>query len=396
MTDRLLLVALGVLGLLAIALAFVFRRDLARLAGTGPRRRRALFGAGLALLAPFGIGCAHKQAEAPQAVDSDEDEPAVVAEDASALMRDTAEIARLQQRSDQLTAEIIAGDALEVTDDERLEQIDSEIGALREQMRRECEQQEEDKLPRVGLGRGARKLEGAALETWKKIENTWQRADRIASDPERRRSFDHQQKDYLLDDLAGARTELQELTASGAISQGGGMLLAAELAVLYERAEGIVPSDERIDTRDRTGEFLCYLPGEIPTREEQSVGFLWQRLPLLEKLVAADTIRVEVLAKVLPPIERELMFLLGTQALRRPWSELSDEQICAALEWRQDRWPEPYVAWLTDEPGYVEKDHRSVRSMSDFAFTEEQRRLVDAVQKSLRTLRARLAAGDDR
>ena len=61
MTDRVLLIALGVVGLLAIIIAFAFRRDLARLAGSGPRWRRALFGAGMAFLAPFGIGCAHGQ-----------------------------------------------------------------------------------------------------------------------------------------------------------------------------------------------------------------------------------------------------------------------------------------------------------------------------------------------
>jgi len=403
MTDRFLLIALGVLGLLAIAVAFVFRKDLARLVGKGPRWRRALFGAGLALLAPFGVGCAHGQ-EAEQSekitplepenqdqwlkgfypepreprdyrcrAPEPETESLPVDSPMSSLLADASRLSELQRQLEQLKEPPLN----ELPGTERVsrrEVILAESESIRQRMRERCVRLEQE--------RGANEPEPSSEHPapgslqLAGIETAWREAVDVLRGERGAEPFTFDRRRELVGTLFGALGAVEALVASGEISPTGGELLRMEFGWLAVRLQRL--------RADGTPPPVCYQPMPFPPRsQDEMLGRLVKRVPLLEQLTSREVVNPAVVSKVLESIEYDLAYILGAQARYLRMSELSEEQFCLALEWTGGgRWPVPGGEGLAYD-------------VENSCLNAEEQELVDRAQAAVYRLRARLLAGGD-
>jgi len=404
MTDRLLLVALGVLGLLAIVVAFVFRKDLARLTGSGPRWRRALFGAGLALLAPFGVGCAHKQPVEEQATDDDVwaeldlgrreqrervckprgDEAKIRVEKSnsdSLLTAGVVQLVELEREDDRLSRQPM-GEKLTEEYVCRRDEITGAIEAIRRQLTSECGRRARESLPRPTAD-PAVPIGDDAEARWRELEGTWKEAAQIYADE--RHPLDQAAKHELLADIDRAEQTIQSLVASGQLSTAGSEFLTIENTEIRNRVAGLPTTEGR--SRPTS---TCYVPMPFTPAQDGILASLALRLPLLEKLASSSVIRREVVLKVLTQFEYDLAYVRGAEARAKPWTEMSEEELCLAVAWPgSGRWPLPFP----DLPDYEKEWHEKT---VNYNLTDEERDVVERTQRAVDELRARLIAGEER
>ena len=142
---------------------------------------------------------------------------------------------------------------------------------------------------------------------WKQLVAIWKEASEIADGKRGACPFDHAGKKRVLSNLAAASAGVNKLQKAGLLSPAEAGLLDKDLAVLVQGVKAKRPTEMRA---------TCYLP-MVVTPAKDSYQRLADRLPLLENLAASDTLKPEVLEKILGSIERDVATLANEKHLAR-------------------------------------------------------------------------------
>ncbi len=226
MSQRALGLAAALLGAALVAAIVLLGYDVYRAAQSGPRWRRRLLGAGLALLAALGLpACEGARARPP-----------TVAED----------------------------------------------------------------------GKDAKTLADAL--GWKRVTATWRESEAIASGKRGAYPFNERGRKQALAAIEQAAADVEALQQAGHLSEAEAGLLKLDLAELKLGVQAKRPTEMRMAT--------CYEP-MMMTPARDSMKRLSARLPLLEKLAAAETLQPDVARKVLAAIEADHAILSKPQMIER-------------------------------------------------------------------------------
>jgi hypothetical protein len=192
---------------------------------------------------------------------------------------------------------------------------------------------------------------------WQRILAAWKEAEEIISG--KRGGFDKAGKERLLDDLSQAKADTAELQKAKLITEPEAGLLIKDLGFLAAGVQSMRTTEEM--------NFTCYKRAFVPP-SHRSLQRLSERLPLLEKLAAAETIHPEVVGKVLVSIEADIRNLDKEESLkefakaeeREKAEKTRDAAKAAALRLRQRI--APPVCYLIP---YVPRRETSVATLTE-------------------------------
>jgi hypothetical protein len=147
----------------------------------------------------------------------------------------------------------------------------------------------------------------AEAKGWKRIVAAWNEAQEIASGKRGDYPFDKKGQKKVLENLKQAEADTAALQKANLISEPEAGLLLKDLRALTAGVQFKRPTEER--------NFTCY---DIMTLRpgQSSFNSLSDRLPLLEKLAAAETIHPEVVEKVLVSIVADIATLAKEESLK--------------------------------------------------------------------------------
>jgi len=135
---------------------------------------------------------------------------------------------------------------------------------------------------------------------WQRVAKTWKEADDVASGRRGPYPFGRKGKEALLAALATGAKDVEALVAAGQLNEPEGKLLKLGLKRLAVGVQGKRPTELRMAT--------CYDPVAFyPARD--SLLRLVGRLPLLEKLGAAERLHPAAVEKVLATVQVDLAVL---------------------------------------------------------------------------------------
>ena len=164
---------------------------------------------------------------------------------------------------------------------------------------------------------------------WTHLTATWKKAEEVASGRRGPYPFDEAGKKKLLADLATVGAEIEALAKASLLNEAETGLLREDLKRLVAGVEAHRPT-ERVN-------FTCYEPMMMQPSHD-SLARLEARLPLLEKLAAAEKIHPDAVRKVLATIEEDIAFLEVKDHLnefepkQRPAAEKVRDAARAALD----------------------------------------------------------------
>ncbi|MHC4716258.1 MAG: hypothetical protein ACYS5V_04760 [Planctomycetota bacterium] len=142
-------------------------------------------------------------------------------------------------------------------------------------------------------------------DAWKQLTATWKEAREIADGKRGGYPFTRAGKDRMLARMCRAGRQIDALCDAALLDPTESALLLAELDVLTGRVNRFRTWENRLAT--------CYVAGRI-SPAESSMERLTARLPLLKELAGRQTLKREVMEKVLKTIEADLE-TLGKQDL---------------------------------------------------------------------------------
>jgi hypothetical protein len=142
---------------------------------------------------------------------------------------------------------------------------------------------------------------------WKRILAAWNEAAEIASGKRGDYPFDEAGKKRLLEDLKKAEADAADLQKAKLITEPEAGLLLKNLGTLTAGVHAKRPTEMKMAT--------CYKPMMIQPGHD-SLTRLSDRLPLLEKLAAAETLHREVVEKVLASVEADIQTLAKEESLK--------------------------------------------------------------------------------
>jgi hypothetical protein len=170
-----------------------------------------------------------------------------------------------------------------------------------------CNATAEEGTPATFADPAAPAKELSESKGWQRILDAWNEAGEIASGKRGDYPFDEKGKQQVLANLNQAEADAAELQKAKLISEPEAGLLLKDLAVLTAGVQAKRPTEMKMAT--------CYEPVALrPGRD--SFTRLSDRLPLLEKLAAAETLHREVAEKVLVSIEADIATLSWEESLK--------------------------------------------------------------------------------
>ncbi len=146
---------------------------------------------------------------------------------------------------------------------------------------------------------------------WKALDATWREASEVASNKRGPYPFDAAGKKRLLDALATATKDVDALQARGLVSEAEAGLLKQDLGVLVTAVQMKRPTEMKMAT--------CYAPMPYTAPAQLGIRRLTARLPLLEKLAAAEKVNPNAVRKILDSVTQDLA-LLSAKHDRAPLS----------------------------------------------------------------------------
>ncbi len=145
---------------------------------------------------------------------------------------------------------------------------------------------------------------------WKSLDATWREASEVASGKRGPYPFDAAGKKRLLESLSTSASGIDALRARGLLSESEAGLVKHDLGVLVTGVQSKRPTEMKMAT--------CYAP--MPHMPVQgSLNRLAARLPLLEKLAAAEKVQPSAVKKILGTITQDLAVLSSKEGM--PLSE---------------------------------------------------------------------------
>ena len=143
---------------------------------------------------------------------------------------------------------------------------------------------------------------------WKRLTATWRESQEIASGKRGPYPFSERGKKRALAALDRAVADVDALAVAGLLTQPEAGLLKLDLAELKLGVQAKRPTEMRMAT--------CYEP-MMMTPARDSMKRLAARLPLLEKLAAADKLQPDVVSRVLASVKQDLATLSKPQMIER-------------------------------------------------------------------------------
>ncbi|HNW92119.1 MAG TPA: hypothetical protein PKM88_04325 [bacterium] len=317
-TTGLLITATGVLLVAALLMLGV---DLRRAAQTGPRWRRRLVAAGLALLAALGVaGC--------------DDRPQTLCYAPRPLSVREASAARLQQRAGQLRDAVAAGtigaDSAALATANIGAELDSFVAAASDTERADARLQLATIAGFLDEVRALQVIDGrsplAADGRWQQLAALMAEARLCGSGKLGPFPFDRATQERLQRDLVAGEETLDALAGSGLLNAAEQGLLAQELQYLYRQVSDKRPIEMQLAT---CYEPMLYLPGC------DALARLTARIDTLEQAAVAQTLHPEALRAALTTIETDCLLL--TDPAGRGTMTADEQQQAAALTARVQR-----------------------------------------------------------
>jgi len=142
---------------------------------------------------------------------------------------------------------------------------------------------------------------------WQRILAAWKEAEEIASGKRGQYPFDKKGQKKVLENLKQAEGDAAELQKANLISEPEAGLLLKDLGTLTTGVQAKLPTEMQMTT--------CYKMMPMQPSHD-SFQRLSGRLPLLEKLAAAETIHPEVVEKVLVSIVADIATLAKEESLK--------------------------------------------------------------------------------
>lgn len=151
-----------------------------------------------------------------------------------------------------------------------------------------------------------------ATPEWKLIVQVWENAKDTARGA-RGVDFPRKKRDEIVASISRACSQLDDLEKSGFLTHAESGLVRMELSFLSSEIVRVIWCREDFEEQKP---HPSPPPTPIPEDYSISLGYLEQRLCLLEGLAAQSNVSAEVLGKVLPSIESRLNALAGVQQER--------------------------------------------------------------------------------
>jgi hypothetical protein len=323
----------ALLGMVAAGAALVVGLDVYRAARRGPRWKRRLLSAGLAVLAAIGIaacdraGGAEGRQPGPTCY-----KPMQLPPVRKSLTRVEAQLPVLERlaEAEKLDPAVVRKVLASIEKDLAVLGDEKQTALLPDDQRKRAEAtlasaREKVKAIRARLGEPEPIEETAE---WKQLTAVWREAEAVGSGRRGDYPFDAAGKKRLLTDLEKAQAGVGALAAAGQLSEAEAKLLKTDLAALVHGVQMKRPTEMRNAT--------CYEPMMFVPPAQQSLKRLSEKLPLLEKMAARERLSGTVVEKVLVSVERDLSVLGGpagpTWPPKQDDSGATTEEARSALE----------------------------------------------------------------
>ncbi len=311
-------VVLGIAGLVVVALMVMFGADLLKASRTGPRWKRALVTASLAVLAAVGVNSAAPEVSAdpppvvplrprpscylmvrrPDRPLAGATLPARMATLKKLGVMEKIKSDVLKKLADQIRSEIPAyekligsktpgGSKLRTKPDKTLYQARTWVAAA--DMR---------------LAVGDKPL--ADVPVWRTLTTNWRKAEEAASGRKGRYPFDAKSKKAMLEGLAAAPSQLDALARAGYLTNAEAGLLKGGLDGLDERVERMRPTELRNAT--------CYKPMMIADRDPLIA--MLARMPLLEKIAKENKLHAAAVKRIVEVVDMQTTKLSDKKYLK--------------------------------------------------------------------------------
>ncbi|HOX05289.1 MAG TPA: hypothetical protein PK280_02715 [Planctomycetota bacterium] len=315
------LLLMGLAGAVAVAGLVLIGIDVYAAKQRGPRWKRRLLGAGLAVLGILGIGYAAR--------------PGPTCYDMPSMPFTAPSLQRLESQAS-LLWQLISADRLdpEVARKALAATEAALVDASKEEVVTGLSPAERGRAENLRLTTWSTveqtriRLEGgdpglAGSPDWLKLAAAWGEAEEVISGRRGQYPFDQAGKQRLLAQLDEAAAAADRLATTGLLSAAERDLLKKDLAEFKPGVEAKRPTEMRLAT--------CYRPMSLATLHP--AVHLAERLPLLEKMAAAGKVQPAVLRKVLVSVESDLAALQSDpKLLAHPDAEKTRDAAKAEVE----------------------------------------------------------------
>jgi hypothetical protein len=222
----------------------------------------------------------------------------------------------------------------------------------------------------------------AEAKGWKRILAAWNEAEEIASGKRGDYPFDKKGKEQVLANLKQAEADATDLQKAKLITEPEAGLLLKDLGTLTAGVHAKRPTEIKMAT--------CYKPMMIQPGHD-SLTRLSDRLPLLEKLAASETLHREVVVKVLISVGADIQTLAKEESLKefakaeeREKAEKTRDAARAAVRRIRERIVPQRTCYLPMpvEPTKPGKEHSSARQESLERFAAADALRPDVLRKA--------------
>ena len=301
-------VVLGITALVVVALMVMFGADLVRASRTGPRWKRRMVVASLAVLTAVGVNIATQEASAQPKIP-----PEILRPRVSCYMM-------MIRNPDRLPTAVLPARMAALKKLGVMEKIKSDVlKKLAAQIRAEIVPYETTVIPRLPAGSDeqtkARKTAADArawlaaadlrlavgdklladVPVWRALVKGWRAAEEAASGRKGRYPFDAKTKKALMASLDAAPGELDALAMAGYLTAAEAGLLKGALDGLPTRVRRMRP----VEFRNAT----CYKPMSIAKRDP--LVAMLARMPLLEKIAQERKVHPAAVKRIAEVVEIE-------------------------------------------------------------------------------------------
>ena len=310
MSQRALSLLLAAAGALVVAAIALLGYDIWRSGRTGPRWKRRLVGAGLALLVSLGVVSCERE------VTCYEPMPSPVSQKSAKRLREQIELLDKLLAQDKVDP-AVARKVIEAVQQEFAAGVSGddkwlspeESGNVRGEAWRRVHalRQRLESVPASPAAANSKEVL-ADSKDWQRITATWRESEAIASGKRGAYPFNEKGRKQALAAIDRAVADVGALRQQGQLSEAEAGLLRLDLAELKRGVQAKRPTEMRMAT--------CYEP-MMMTPARDSMTRLAARLPLLGKLAAAETLQPGVVRKVLASVEADLATLSKPQMIER-------------------------------------------------------------------------------
>jgi hypothetical protein len=317
------LLLMGLAGAVAVVGLVLIGIDVYAAKQRGPRWKRRLLGAGLAVLGLVGVWFARPKPQGPTCY-----LPVPRIFNAPSIQRLESQASFLEQlistgKIDPDVARKVLTSAEAALVEASKEEVVGGLSPSERNMAEDLRLRTWQVMERVRIRLDHGNLHLAASPDWLTLAAAWGEAEEVVSGRRGQYPFDQAGKQRLLAQLDESARAADRLSGLGLLSAAERDLLKKDLAEFKPGVEAKRPTEMRLAT--------CYGPMSLATLHP--AVHLAERLPLLEAMAVAGKVQPAVLRKVLASVERDMAALEGDpKLLAHPDAEKNRDAVKAEVE----------------------------------------------------------------